>query len=172
MGRFFLGLIVGIVLLPAAAYVYLRLGYAPVATDAAPLPLERAVTHMAMRAAVDKGAPKQSPVPPTEENLIEGARLYMQYCSVCHDNSAGVKSAVAKGEFPKPPALVHGKGVTDDPVGVTYWKVANGIRLSGMPGFRGSLTETQLWQVSQLLANANHLPAEAQKILAEQPPVP
>jgi len=24
-----------------------------------------------------------------------------------------------------------GKGVTDDPAGVTYWKVANGIRLTG-----------------------------------------
>ena len=35
------------------------------------------------------------------------------------------------GEFPKPPNLFKGKGVTDDPVGVIYWKVANGILLTG-----------------------------------------
>ena len=45
-------------------------------------------------------------------------------------------------------------GVSDDPPGETYWKVANGIRLSGMPSYKDLLTETQMWQVSLLLANA------------------
>jgi mono/diheme cytochrome c family protein len=78
------------------------------------------------------------------------------------------QTPIAKGEFPKPPALFKGKGVTDDPAGVTYWKVANGIRLTGMPGFKGSLTDEQMWQVSLLLANADKLPATAQSAL--QPP--
>jgi mono/diheme cytochrome c family protein len=51
-------------------------------------------------------------------------------------------------------------GVSDDPVGETYWKVRNGIRLSGMPSFDTLLNETQMWQVSVLLANADKpLPA-------------
>jgi len=50
--------------------------------------------------------------------------------------------------------------VTDDPVGESFWKVKNGIRLSGMPGFRESLSETQMWQVSALLAKADQLPPE------------
>jgi mono/diheme cytochrome c family protein len=32
--------------------------------------------------------------------------------------------------------------------------VANGIRLSGMPAFSKVLNQTEMWQVSQLLANA------------------
>jgi mono/diheme cytochrome c family protein len=60
--------------------------------------------------------------------------------------------------FPKPPALLVGKGVTDDEPGETYWKVVHGIRLTGMPGFKGNLSETQAWQVSILLANADKLP--------------
>ena len=52
-----------------------------------------------------------------------------------------------------------GKGVTDDPAGVTYWKVANGIRLTGKPGFGNSLSKEQMWQVSLLLANSDKLPA-------------
>ena len=71
--------------------------------------------------------------------------------------------------FPKPPQLFDGKGVTDDPVGETYWKVSNGIRLTGMPAFFGSLTDEQLWQVSQLLANAKKLPAGVLDFMAVRP---
>jgi mono/diheme cytochrome c family protein len=63
-------------------------------------------------------------------------------------------------------------GVTDDPPGETYWKVANGIRLTGMPSFEKVLTDTEMWQVSLLLANADKpLPPEAADILRGQPPV-
>lgn len=67
--------------------------------------------------------------------------------------------------FPKPPQLFRGKGVTDDPASETYWKAANGIRLSGMPSFKTKLSDTQLWQVSQLLAHANEIPDSVKKAL-------
>jgi thiosulfate dehydrogenase len=68
--------------------------------------------------------------------------------------------------FPKPPELLHGKGVTDDSAGETYWKVVHGIRLTGMPGFKSGLSDTQAWQVSILLANADHLPDSAKTALS------
>jgi thiosulfate dehydrogenase len=67
--------------------------------------------------------------------------------------------------FPKPPQLFRGKGVTDDPASETYWKTANGIRLSGMPAFKAKLTDTQLWQVSQMLAHANEIAESVQRVL-------
>ena len=75
--------------------------------------------------------------------------------------------------FPKAPQLwqPHGNGVvgvSDDPPGETYWKVANGIRLSGMPSFRRVLNDTQMWQVSMLLASANKpLPANVLTLLKQ-----
>jgi len=60
---------------------------------------------------------------------------------------------------------LEGKGVTDDEPGESYWKVFNGIRLSGMPGFSKSLSETQMWQVAILLANADKLPPAAKAAL-------
>jgi mono/diheme cytochrome c family protein len=60
--------------------------------------------------------------------------------------------------YPHPPKLLEGKGVTDDEPGESYWKIANGIRLTGMPGFRPALSETQMWQVALLVANADKLP--------------
>jgi mono/diheme cytochrome c family protein len=73
--------------------------------------------------------------------------------------------------FPKPPELLHGKGGTDDEPGETYWRVVHGIRLTGMPGFRGSLTDTQAWQVSILLANAAKLPDSVKALLANPAPL-
>ncbi|MGA7401469.1 MAG: hypothetical protein WBW38_15705, partial [Candidatus Sulfotelmatobacter sp.] len=72
--------------------------------------------------------------------------------------------------FPKPPQLFRGTGVTDDPASETYWKAANGIRLSGMPSFKTKLTDTQLWQVSQLLAHANEIPESVKKVLVPDSP--
>lgn len=90
----------------------------------------------------------------------------MEQLGCCHGLPDQDQTPVAKGEFPKPPELFKGKGVTDDSVGVTYWKVANGIRLTGMPGFGGSLSNDQMWQVS-LLSNANKLPATVLAALRE-----
>jgi hypothetical protein len=38
--------------------------------------------------------------------------------------------------------------VTDGPEGINYWKVTHGIRLTYMPGFGRSLSETERWQAS------------------------
>lgn len=152
MKSWIFGFIVGLIVLPLCAYVYVASGQAPVATSAPPLPFERFVTQKALNAAIDKNAPKTSPVQPTEANLLAGVKYYRYDCAVCHGLPGQPKTDIAKGEFPKPPQLFEGKGVTDDPAGETFWKVKYGIRLTGMPAFEGSLTEEQMWQVSVLLA--------------------
>ena len=166
MKTFLLGLLVGLLVLPAAVYVCLRSGLAPVATAAPPLPLERRLARMALHARMDKEMPAQSAIPATEPNLLAGARLYRENCAVCHGLPGVPQTSTAKGMFPKPPQLMRGKGVTDDPAGETYWKASNGIRLTGMPGYRGSLSDEQLWQVSQFLATADKLPQSVRDLMA------
>ena len=156
----------GLVVLPAIVFVYWRSGRAPVATAAPPLPLETQLAKMALQARISKEMPAQSPIPATEPNLLAGARLYREHCVVCHGLAGAPRTPTAKGMFPKPPELTRGKGVTDDPAGETYWKATNGIRLSGMPGYRGSFSEEQLWQVSQFLANADKLPQSVRDLMA------
>lgn len=160
-----IGFVIGLIILPVLAVLYIRLGYAPVATAAPALPFERWAAKTALHARITAEAPKQVPVAATEANLTAGAKVYRNNCMLCHGLPDQPITPVAKGMYPHPPQLFHGKGVTDDPVGVTFWKVDNGIRLTGMPAFTGSLTKEQIWQVSQLLANGNHLPAAARAIL-------
>jgi hypothetical protein len=69
--------------------------------------------------------------------------------------------------FPRPPQLFKGKGVTDDPAGEIHRKTANGVRLTGMPGYRGALSEDQMWQVSLLLLNAGKLPPAVKELVAK-----
>ena len=57
--------------------------------------------------------------------------------------------------------------VTDDPGGVTFWKVSHDIRLSRMPGFANTLSDTERWQVSMLLSHADKLP-ESVKMRLDQ----
>jgi mono/diheme cytochrome c family protein len=67
--------------------------------------------------------------------------------------------------YPDPPQLFKGKGVTDDPAGETYWKVSNGIRLTGMPSYSKTMSERQMWEVSILVADADKLPASVMELL-------
>jgi mono/diheme cytochrome c family protein len=163
--KFLIGFILGLIVIPVSAYFYLYTGSAPVATSAKPLPFEKQVANMALDAHIRKEAPADPAQPVNDANLVAGAEIYHEQCAVCHGLPGQQTTAIAKGMFPKPPQLFHGKGVTDDPAGETYWKAANGIRLTGMPGFKGSLSEAQLWQVSLLLANADKLPEPALAIL-------
>jgi hypothetical protein len=41
-----------------------------------------------------------------------------------------------------------------------------------MPGFKGRLTETQIWQVSVLAKNADKIPASVKAALTPEPTAP
>jgi mono/diheme cytochrome c family protein len=169
MKTLLLGLVLGIVLVFVGAYLYFSQGMAPVATSAPPMPFEERMASMALHARIAKEAPSGVPVPADEANLTAGAQVYREQCAVCHGLAARAETATAKGMFPKPPQFFQGHGVTDDPVGETFWKAKNGIRLTGMPGYGSSLSEQQLWQVSLLLAHADKLPASVQTALSAAP---
>jgi mono/diheme cytochrome c family protein len=179
MGRILLGIVMGMVLALAALLAWFRFGQPPVAVGDPPLPLERWITSVPLHARIDREMIGTSPVQPDEDNLVAGAQIYRDQCAACH-GFYGKPSSFGAHMFPKAPPLWekhhHGTavGVSDDPLGETAWKVDNGIRLSGMPAFKQVLTDTQIWQVSLLLANADKpLPPAAWDILrGQQTPSP
>jgi thiosulfate dehydrogenase len=167
MKGFVLGVVVTILAVVAVFYIYFAMGMAPVGTSESPMPFEKKLARLALHARLGKEMPSQVPVQADEPNLLAGAHVYMEQCAVCHGLPGQEQSAIAKGEFPHPPHLFRGKGVTDDEPGETYWKVANGIRLTGMPGFGKQLSTTEMWQVSLLLANADKLSDATKAVLVE-----
>ncbi|HEY4381897.1 MAG TPA: cytochrome c [Acidobacteriaceae bacterium] len=165
--------VAGVLLLPLAALVYLKFGKPPVATADKPFPMEQQIVKIPLEARIHRELPSSVPIAASDENLNAGAGIYEDKCEMCH-GTADEMAAIGKTMFPMAPQLwVKHKnndavGVSDDPVGETYWRVKNGIRLTGMPAYGTMLTETQMWQVSLLLSMADKpLPAEAAKTVGK-----
>jgi thiosulfate dehydrogenase len=176
--RFLLGLIFGIVLVPLVVLAFLTYGNVPVAVSDPPFPHEAQLVHIPLNARIQKemvGTHMEA----DQTNLTAGARIYTERCAFCH-GLHNKPAAVGDHMYPDAPRLleVHQNdpsivGVSDDPVGETYWKVLNGIRLTGMPSFKTQLSDTEMWQVSIFLANANKpMPPAVLEILnrASAPP--
>jgi mono/diheme cytochrome c family protein len=176
--RFLLGLIFGIVLVPLALLAFLTYGNVPVAVSDPPFPHEAQLVHMPLNARVQKEM-VGTHMEPDQANLTAGARIYVERCAFCH-GLHNKPAAVGSHMYPDAPQLLEAHrndpnvvGVSDDPVGETYWKVLNGIRLTGMPSFKTQLSDPEMWQVSIFLANANKpMPPAALDILnrATAPP--
>jgi thiosulfate dehydrogenase len=166
------GILLGILLVAGCGYFYFSTGRASVAVTDPPMLFEKKLAHMALAARIEREKIPASPVVAEEKSYLSGAEVYKENCAVCHGLPDQPKTNIAQGMFPPPPQLFHGTGVSDDPASETYWKAENGIRLTGMPGFKGRLTETQIWEVSVLLANSDKIPPSVKAALISAPPIP
>jgi thiosulfate dehydrogenase len=172
MKLFLIGAIVGLLILPLVFGVYVVTGRVPAATADRPMPFESAIAGAGLYARIQKEAPKRDVSGVATAELVSGADVYQKNCAMCHGLPGQAVPPVGLGEFPKPPQLFTEDGrVSDDPAGVTYWKVKNGIRLTGMPAFQQSMSDAQLWQVTALVARADKLPPEVMEALKPGPPV-
>ncbi|HEY0703580.1 MAG TPA: cytochrome c [Candidatus Acidoferrales bacterium] len=170
--KFLIGLILGILLVPAGLYLYIRSGSAPAAATDGPMPFEKFLARGGLHARIAKEATMRDAASFTTGDLAAGAEVYQKNCAFCHGLPQQPPSAASKGMFPRAPQLFTSDDtVTDDNPGITYWKVRNGIRLTGMPSFKDALTDQQMWQVSALMARADNLPPDVLAAL-KPPPLP
>jgi len=126
------GVILGAALVLGGVWVYFTSGRAPVAVTDPPLPFEKKLAHASLNAHLDKQQRSEPAVPADETTFLAGAEVYKHNCAVCHGLPGVAPTAISEGEYPKPPELFKGTGVTDDPAWESYWKAANGIRLTGI----------------------------------------
>jgi mono/diheme cytochrome c family protein len=176
MGKFLVGLVVGLILFPLLAAIYFLGGFAPAAVADHPFPLEPLIAGGALHARISREAPKRDLSSFSPADIAAGAQAYRRGCAGCHGLPQQTESFPEPKMYPPPPKLFTPDGyVTDDPVGVTYWKIKNGIRLSAMPSFGSILKDDQMWQIAALLATADKLPPEAFDVLKQPlflPPPP
>lgn len=175
MGRILFGMFFGALCIVGGGLAWLSWGNPPVAVTDKPFPYERFITHIPLDARIQKELVARPPVVPDEPTFVAGARIYADRCAVCHGYH-GKPSEFGPEMYPDAPPLWEQHrnssvvGVSDDPPGETFWKVKNGIRLTGMPTYRNILTDTEIWQVSILLANADKpLPPAALQLLGAGP---
>lgn len=170
MKGFVTGVLVGVALLAGGIYYYFVSGMAPAAVADPPMMMERKMANRSLGAHIDKANIPAPPIQPSEDNYVAAAKNYKDNCAGCHGLPNQPAPAISGNMFPDATLIFKGKGVTDDPAQESYWKIKNGIRLTGMPTFKGILDETQMWQLALFVANADKLPDSAKKILVPEPP--
>jgi mono/diheme cytochrome c family protein len=137
------------------------LGFFPTNANTPPPQFERHLAMSAVDASADRHANHaNSPVLPTDQNLIDGMKIYTMNCAGCH-GGLDKKAAVFGGSFypPAPQLILH---PPDDPDWHTHYVVHNGIRYTGMPAWDKTLSEDDMWKVTIFLSHIEKLPAAAQ----------
>src|SRR4051812_32044145 len=108
-------MIIGWIVLPLIGLLYLRFGYVPVAVNGPVIPFEELLAGTAVQARIARDAPKQAAIPPSENNLLAGAKIYQERCVECHGLPGGSPSAAAQGMYPAPPQFFDRKVMGNDP---------------------------------------------------------
>lgn len=164
MNKLLLGILIGTdaALTACALTVYLVIisGVIPARQDEAASDFERWAAHQSLRATLKREAPAAAhgELTATEENLMEGAKVYAGNCSGCHGAPQSKSPVFAAAYSPSAPLFANGDSVTDDPEGKIYWKIDHGIRFTGMPSFNKMLKEKEMWQVALFLKHLDKLP--------------
>ena len=76
MRMFVFGLIIGLMAVPIAVYLYFASGSAPVSTSAPAMPFEKMLAKKALHARLDREIPKSVPITADESNYAAGAQVY------------------------------------------------------------------------------------------------
>jgi len=162
MRNFVLGIITAIAALILGGLGLALLGLMPTRANVAPPQMERRLAMSALDNSVDHHAPRvNNPVPPTDENLIAGLKIYTMNCALCHGDIDRQPSVLAKSFYPPPPNLILDP--PDDPEWHLYFVIHNGVRYTGMPAWDKALTEPDIWKVTALLARLDKLPPAVQE---------
>jgi len=156
MRNFILGITVTLLVIGLFVLAEATLGLVPTNADATPPQLERRVAMSALDASMERHAPRvSSPIPPTDENLIDGMKVYTMNCSMCHGTLDNRPSPLEKSFYPPAPQLVLDP--LTDPEWHIYYAVRSGVRYTGMPAWNKTLSDQDTWKVTAFLARIRTL---------------
>ena len=96
-----------------------------------------------------------NPLPDTDDTRKEGAEHFQHHCEMCHGLD-GQNTGVPFAEKSSPPvADLASARVQHYSDGQLKWIIDNGIRFTGMPGWKGVLEDNESWAIVRYI---RHLP--------------
>jgi thiosulfate dehydrogenase len=161
MDKFFLGIVFAVVLLLLIALGLALFGFLPTRANLAPSPTEAHVAMGALDSSVDRHAPRlNNPIPVTDDNLIEGLKIYTMNCALCHGGIDRHPAQLEHSLYPPPPNLLSDPDT--DPEWHIFFIIKNGVRYTGMPAWDKSLSTDDMWKVTAFLSRIEKLPPGVQ----------
>jgi len=86
---------------------------------------------------------------PTDQNLIDGMKIYTINCALATADSNRQPASLATALYPPAPNLISDP--PDDPDHIFY-AIRTGIRYAGMPAWEKTLSQQDIWKVTALLS--------------------
>lgn len=105
------------------------------------------VLHQTMERSVGMRAALVHPPQDYEKTaLTTGFGSFDRWCVGCHGAPGVENSPIGKGLNPAPPDLA--KVDPDFTPSAIWWIARNGIKMTGMPSFEGTLSDSELWSAA------------------------
>ncbi|MGN6100417.1 MAG: c-type cytochrome [Devosia sp.] len=149
--RVLVTIVVTLVVVAALAAGFVYSGVYDVAAVHADNPLFARVVHTTSERSVSmrKGAVVVPAGFDAPDKAAAGAREYGETCVICHGGPGLQPSAIAKGLNPPAPRLYNQRRKPDPQE--DFWFVANGVKMTAMPGFSASMRDDDIWNVVAFL---------------------
>ncbi len=98
-----------------------------------------------------------NPMPATKENIADGQEHFGHHCGICHGLDGQATGVPFAAKMSPPIPSLASKDVQDYADGQLKWIIENGINPSGMPSWKGILTDAEMWKLVNYM---RHLPAK------------
>jgi mono/diheme cytochrome c family protein len=170
--RFLWGVLFTLALLILGIVIIAETGRINFRADQEPSALESRLAMSALDASADRHAPaRTNPLPPTDETILAGARLYRENCAGCHGDPENRETVFGSSFYPPAPQFMIDK--PDMPDNQNFYIIRHGIRWTGMAAWKDLLNETQTWQLVTFLSHMDKLsPTVRQEFKKPAVPLP
>jgi cytochrome c553 len=154
------GAAIGIALVvPLGAIAFVKSGLFDVAASKPHTKLTFWVTHETMIHSVRRHAASVDPPERfTAPRVVGGFCTYETHCVACHGAPAIAREQWVSGMMPQPPYLVDATSKWTP--AQLFWIAKNGIKMTGMPSWRDSLSDRQIWDVVGFLEAMRRMPPQ------------
>ena len=98
----------------------------------------------------------KNPLPDTPESVAEGKEHFQHHCEICHGLDGHNTGVPFAAKMSPPVADLGQKNVQSYTDGQLKLIIENGLKFTGMPGWKGILDEGEMWH---LVTFIRHLPA-------------
>jgi len=159
MKQFLLGAFVMLAVFSLGGYLYLRLGLAEIRGDVPPSRLETSLMGIGVHASVRRHAPEiANPVPPTDDNLIAGGKMYLNECAGCHGTPGQARKWADTLNPPAPQLPTVGTEYSEAQI---FWVAKHGVRRTGMFANGVWDSDRKLWTLAAYIYRIRSLPPKA-----------
>lgn len=118
-----------------------------------PSKVERTLANMAKDIVIPIEAEKlKDPLPVNDEVVQQGQQIYLRSCALCHGTDGHGRTDLGRAMYPPAMDLTspHVQHWNDAEL---FWIIQNGVRLTGMPSWKSTLSETDTWKLVSFIHN-------------------